>query len=140
MTIELHPLYHWSPLEARAGIIRHGLKPRTYTAIAKHPFPKSTKTGHHRTQVVDETIVTVCLGTTARTAWRYSGGIHAERGSVWDLWEVNVEYEDEVHVEPLWGDRLAEIRVANRIPKSRVWHVGTRTVGARRVFANPPMI
>lgn len=138
MSLILPDMYHWSPIAARAGIIRHGLKPRTYTAISSHPFPRGTKAGHLLTDVVDETIRTVCLSATASTAWRYSGGINGQRGSVWDLWEVRLSSDDdEIHVEPMRGYVLDEVRVANRIPKSRVWHVATRTVGFRKVRGNP---
>lgn len=139
MSLVLPDMYHWSPIEARAGILRRGLLPRTYTAIASHPWkPGEVKDGHYLTDIVDETVRAVCLSATARTAWCYSGALNAERGSVWDLWEVRLASDDdEIHVQPFLGYIMNEVRVVNRIPKSRVWHVATRTVGARKVKGNP---
>lgn len=56
-----------------------------------------------------------------------------ERGETWDLWEVELDVGDEVHYVPHFGGGLSEVRVANPIPKRRVWHVGTRVVGAQRM-------
>lgn len=80
----------------------------------------------------DATELGVCLGTSPSHAWSLSGGIWGERGSVWDLWQVLIGDDDEVHPLSFYGNRLDEIRVLNRIPKSRLWHVGTRTVGSRK--------
>lgn len=72
----------------------------------------------------------VCLGTSPSHAWSLSGGIWADRESEWDLWQVSLDANDEVHPLPFFGNRLEEVRVANRIPKSRVWYVATRKVKA----------
>lgn len=50
-----------------------------------------------------------------------------EPGETWDLWQVRLADEDEVHILPEWGRWLREVRVANRIPKRRLWWVGERT-------------
>lgn len=72
----------------------------------------------------------VCLGTSPSHAWSLSGGIWAERGAEWDLWQVTLDDDDEVHPLPFFGHRLHEIRVANPIPKRQVWYVASRTVQA----------
>lgn len=81
----------------------------------------------------EDSILTVCLGTSPSTAWSLSGAWSAEVGEAWDLWEVELDGEDEVHYRPSFGDQLDEVRVANRIPKRRLWLVGGRTATRRRM-------
>lgn len=117
MSLVLPVLYHWSPETCRASIRRRGLKPTTPTAYLEDSF------------------LAVCLGTSPSHAWSLCGAIWADRGSSWDLWQVTLDDIDHVHVLPSHGadgHRLQEVRVANPIPKARIWHVGSRTVGARR--------
>lgn len=79
-----------------------------------------------------DTAKAVCLGTSPSHAWGLCGAIWGERGSTWDLWQVNLEEGDKVITMPSdAGHRLGEVRVLNRIPKSRAWLVGARTVGAQ---------
>lgn len=130
MSLVLPVLFHWAPIECRPGIIRRGLKPTCPTAV---PMSAPIAGTHHAREVDPEgTTLAVCLGTSPSHAWSLCGALFAERGSRWDLWQVTLDDGDEVHPLPFWGHRLDEIRVANRIPKSRIWHVATRTVGARR--------
>lgn len=123
MSLPVPPLYHWSPAERRKGITRHGLKPTCPTASPMGPpMPGGAR------EVDPEAFVhAVCLGMSPSHAWSLSGALWAERGDVWDLWQVTLDDGDEVHPLPFFGYRLGEIRVANRIPKRRVWHVGERT-------------
>lgn len=129
MTLLILTGYHWSPVACRAKIRRRGLRPATETAVWTRPVPAGTR-GHFYEEDGAETVLAVCLGTTPSTAWALSGAITADRGSEWDLWEVELAEEDEVHFRPEAGGRLDELRVVNRIPKSRVWHVGVRTVAS----------
>lgn len=76
----------------------------------------------------DASVYAVCLGTTPSHAWSLSGGIWAQREAEWDLWQVTLDDDDAVHPLPFYGYRLAEVRVANAIPKSRVWYVASRFV------------
>jgi hypothetical protein len=69
----------------------------------------------------------VCFATTPVRAWEYSHGAWRSEGT-FDLWSVVLDEKDEVHVNPMWGDRIIEVRVHNRIPKSRLVWVGERTV------------
>lgn len=126
MSLVLPPLYHWAPSERRAGIIRRGLLPRTPTGVTIGPTFARTNRGP-RPYDPDGTTVAVCLGTSPSHAWSLSGALCAERGAVWDLWQVTLDDGDEVHPLPFWGYRLDEVRVANRIPKRRVWWVAERT-------------
>lgn len=137
MTIVLPRLFHWAPVEARAGIVRCGLKPRTPTAVGYRPIPNDPLRGHIVEDVEPDSVLAVCLGTSPRTAWNYSAAF-GELGSEWDLWEVRLEETDEIHFRPFIGYWAEEIRVANPIPKSRVWWGGTRTRAKRRVDSNPP--
>lgn len=125
MSLVLPCFYHWSPAEYRAAIKRRGLKPTTPTAV-----PVSTPIPGYAARIVDPeaSALMVCLGTSPSHAWCLSGGIWAERGSTWDLWQVTLDVDDEVHPLPFFGYRLDEVRVSNRIPKRRVWYVASRTI------------
>jgi len=46
-----------------------------------------------------------------------------------DLWQFSLVPEDHVEVLPMWGGRIVEVRVFNRVVKSRLVWVGERTVG-----------
>lgn len=133
MSLGLPPLYHWSRAAARPAITKRGLKPTCETAVWVRPYRPGVVVGHHRADLPEDTILTVCLGTSPLTAWALSGALSGERGEEWDLWEVEISADDEVHYRPHIGTLLDEVRVANRIPKSRVWRVGSRTIGAQRM-------
>jgi hypothetical protein len=127
VSLVLPVLYHWSRTENRARINRHGLRPTCPTGTVFSP------TGH----VLDPddeaaSFNAVCLGTSPSHAWSLSGDITGGHGDSFDLWQVVLEDDDEVHPMPFHGYRLEEIRVANRIPKSQIWYVGTRVVDDRR--------
>lgn len=133
--INLPPLYHWSPLSARAGIVRRGLKPTCATSCSMMP-PGDDHRGMHYDE--DDEVFTfkaVCLGTSPIHAWALSGDISAEYGEAWDLWEVRLDDQDRVFPHATIGGVLDEIRVANVIPKTRVLWVGERLHG--RTTTNP---
>lgn len=115
MSLVLPVFYHWSRTANRTRIQRTGLRPTTPTAGR-----------------FDDTFKAVCLGTSPSHAWSLSGAIFGERGESWDLWQVTLDDGDEVHPLPILGYRLEEVRVANRIPKSRVWYVAARVIAAGR--------
>lgn len=115
MTTHLGPLYHWSPRKVRKQIDRLGLMPSRKPASLL-----LTNEGDGFRQPM------ICLGTSPATAWAYSNGVWGIPGT-WDLWEVALLPEDEVHPMPLFGNRLVEIRVANRLHKRRLTWVGERT-------------
>lgn len=122
MSLVLPCFYHWSPVDRRKNIIKRGLRPTCPTAtILSPPLP-----GGARVIDPDATVYAVCLGTTPSHAWSLSGALYAKKGAQFDLWQVSLDEADEVHPLPFYGNRLSEVRVANRIPKSRVWHVATR--------------
>lgn len=125
MSLVLPVLYHWAPTERRAGITRRGLIPRTPTGANFHPD------GSLMDDPTDS-FLAVCLGTSPSHAWSLSGGITAGHGDSWDLWQVVLDDDDQVHPLPFHGFRLDEIRVANQIPKRQVWYVATRVVSDRR--------
>lgn len=131
MSLPLPCLYHWSPRDRRRSIIRHGLKPTTPTLVEVFGAEPTGPRKLLPSQGV-ETIQAVCLGTSPSHAWSLCGALWGQQDETWDLWQVNLDDTDTTHVLGCDGHRLGEIRVANRIPKSRVWHVGTRTVGKQR--------
>lgn len=109
----LHPLFHWSPRERRAGIIRRGLRVNSRPAVDSQPWDR------------------ICASLSPSHAWVHSGGLVGHRGSEWDLWQVQLDHEDHVDILPMFGNVIGEIRIHNDIPKSRLWLVGTRTVPMR---------
>lgn len=109
MLERLGSLYHWSPLDRRAEILRDGLVPGS------------------RATMVGSEIGYVCLGTSPRGAWMLSGDLEwAEGTDDWDLWQVSLADTDEVRVRPNYGARIDEVKVHNLIPADRVWWTGTR--------------
>lgn len=128
MSAQLGPLYHWSPRDRRASILRLGLVP------GRRNFHGPVFNGPGVDENGEDIVVPgewranyVCLGTTPVRAWKYSHGAWKSTGT-FDLWSATLEDSDEVHVNPFWGDRIIEVRVHNRIPKSRLIWVGERTV------------
>lgn len=111
----LPPLYHWSPRERLGSIRRRGLLPGCPPTVG------SISTVH------DEQLV-VCFGTDPQMAWRLSGGMRWARHIVtWDLWQTELVSTDAVFVLPEWGNRIKEVRIANRVPKSRLTWIGERS-------------
>lgn len=129
MTALLGQMFHWSPIEVRPSIRKRGLKPTCPTAVAGRPVPPDL--GHFVTEDELDGLPGVCLGTSPAVAWSLSGVWSAARGSVWDLWEVRLTVDDEVHVRTEYGPEINEVRVLGRIPRSRCWHVGSRVVPMR---------
>lgn len=124
-------LYHWSPANYRDAIVKRGLKPTCPTA-PRYSAAVIPGTANGRWLNGDDfSQRMVCLGTSPSHAWALSGEIMSEDGESWDLWQVVLDDSDEVHPLPFFGYRLDEIRVANRIPKRRVWFVATRVVSKR---------
>jgi len=68
----------------------------------------------------------ICFSPDPTTAWNYSHGTWKSEGT-FDLWQIWLEPEDEVHVQPFWGAQPIEVRIANRIPKRRLHWVAERT-------------
>lgn len=131
MSLALPSLYHWSPVDRRDSIVKRGLRPSTPTLTETFEEegigPRKLRPSNGFV-----TAKAVCLGTTPSGAWSLCGAIWGQRGETWDLWQVSLDADDTVKVLEFEGFRLVELRVLNRIPKSRVWHVGTRVIGGRR--------
>lgn len=118
MHTELGPLYHWSPRSRLKGITRLGLVP----GKKKHWYVNEV-TGTKEAYSQDS----VSFSLDPATAWNYSHGCWRGVG-VFDLWQVFLIPTDEVHILPGWGAQINEVRVKNRIPKSRLIFIGERTV------------
>lgn len=119
----LGPLYHWSPRERRLKILHSGLLPLQRNVLGP-VFHGLDGEDDGRGEFLQPA---VCLSPTPATAWAYSHGAWKTEG-VFDLWEVRLDHTDEVHILPMWGDHIVEVRVHNRIPKSRLIWIGERTV------------
>src|SRR5664279_2611949 len=98
---ELGPLYHWSPRRRLSGIKRTGLEPG--------------KKNLHNSEFIQPAI---SASLDAATAWNYSHGAWKSKGE-FDLWQFWIAGSDDVRVNNLWGKRIIEVRIHNRIPKSR---------------------
>lgn len=118
---ELGPLYHWSPRDRRNAIEKVGLVPGmvNFHGPTYHD-PEHPEGGEYRQPSVSASLDPV-------TAWTYSHGAWKSTGT-FDLWCFELKSGDAVHVQPFWGGRIVELRVANKILKSRLIWVGERTV------------
>lgn len=107
-------LYHWSPVSRRKSILKHGLVPwkRAVTNIYRAPY--------------------VCFCRTPNMAWALSAMQHGPgKWDLWCVWSHHVgSYTTRRQNGPQWWKR--EYRVPRRIPKSRLWYVGTREFKSRR--------
>jgi hypothetical protein len=133
--VMLPPLYHWSPPEARPGIVRRGLRATCATSASMLPPGEAHKGMHYDEDDKLWMFNAVCLGTSPYHAWALSGDISAKSGEVWDLWEVRLDDNDLVFPHAFRGGGIDEIRVANHIPKTRVLWVAERRVS--RTLVNP---
>jgi hypothetical protein len=110
-------LYHWSPRERRRNIENRGLLPGRRNVL----FDEETDPAYRAFRQP-----AVCLAPTPSSAWGVSGMAFGRKGGTWDLWQVSLDPADEVEVRRIDGRRIMEVRVHNRIPKSRVWWVASR--------------
>lgn len=120
----LPALYHWAPASRRDSIRTEGLRPFS---------PPTVCTGGLAYDCI-------CLGFTPSGAWGLSGGIDRDHDEVehWDLWQVRLSDHDEVHIRPLFGDVLTEIKVRSPIPPDRIWWVAERTGDESAARAHGP--
>lgn len=124
MSTELGPMYHWSPRTRLDSIKRLGLMPgrRNYHDY----YAEYTNTVTGKKEVFRSEYV--AFSPSPATAWDYSHGAWKSDGT-FDLWQVSLIPDDEVHINPLWGSEIIEVRVHNRIKKSRLTWIGERVVG-----------
>ncbi len=72
----------------------------------------------------------ICLSPHPSQAWVLS--VDAANSSKedpieeWDLWQVTLPDNAEVHVRPFWGRRIEEFKVYTSIPADCVWFCGQR--------------
>lgn len=111
-------LYHWSPRSRRKGIVRHGLCPRKPGVITEWRPPY------------------VCFCRFPNTAWALSA-THSGKQGTWDLWSVwsdvaapYTTLNNARNPKRSWW--LTEYRSFHRIPKSKIWHVGSRQFKPRK--------
>ena len=128
MADTIGPLYHWSPRDRLKSINRQGLMPgkRNIAGPIYHGTPDNVNEANEDLGAGEFVRNGVCFSTSPATAWNYSHGCWKSSGT-FDLWQVDLIDSDEVHVNPQWGARIIEVRVRNRIPKSRLTWIGERT-------------
>jgi hypothetical protein len=114
--LQIGPLYHWSPRAVLRSIERQGLRPSQKSASALLLGDDD-----------DFRQPAICFSPTAATAWSYSHDVWGTYGA-FDLWEVQPGSDDSVHVLPHFGGHLAEVRIANPIPRARITWIGERFV------------
>src|SRR4051794_28120131 len=112
MAVTLGSVFHWSPAARRDAILREGLRvfssPVTHSGVESYPY--------------------LCFSPTPSGAWSLSGDMEwTSDHEEWDLWQVRLSDDDEVHIRAEYGPHICEIRTRNSIPADRVWYVGTRS-------------
>lgn len=108
--MNLPPLYHWSPSERRVEILQDGLK----------VFSEPVVHGAGRAPYL-------CFGTCPRQAWSLSGDLDwVSEKEEWDLWQIILSKDDDVHIRMESGTYIYEVRTFNSIPADRVWLVAQR--------------
>jgi hypothetical protein len=118
-------LYHWSPTKNRKSILHDGLCPGKKANLNGNEIP-NPQYRHN----------CICFGLTPSAAWSLSAEIYGRRipkRQEWDLWMVwsNVEkYTTTTGSPGRW--QMTEYRIFDRIPKSKIWHVGTREFVPRK--------
>lgn len=127
-TTELGPLFHWSPRSRLPSIKRLGLVPGKRNLGG--PTFNWNEDGEEDRRMGEFRHRAVCFGTTPHMAWSYTHHAYRDVGGTFDLWEVYLQDGDEVYVLPQWGPLIREVRIYNRIKKSRLIWVGERTLPA----------
>lgn len=127
--MDLGPLYHWSPRDRLKSIKRQGLIPgkRNIAGPVYHGTPDNLNEDNEDLGAGEFRQSGVCFSPSPGKAWNYSHGCWKSSGA-FDLWQVELEPTDDVEVRRMWGATIIEVRVHNRIPKSRLVWVGERTV------------
>lgn len=107
----LGQMYHWSPSVRRVDILKTGLQ--VYSEACTH---------------ADGTLrwPYICLSPHPSAAWALSVDMQPDIEE-WDLWQVSVPDNAEVHVRPFWGRRIEEIKVYTSIPADHIFFCGERT-------------
>jgi hypothetical protein len=111
-------LYHWSPVVNHDSILRRGLciKHRSINGEWRPPY--------------------ICFAPTPSLAWALSAthNRHIKKWDLWCCWNDSVSgYEKLFQGDKNWPKTWpTEYRVYERIPKSRLWYVGTRNLKLRR--------
>jgi len=108
-------LYHWSPSFNRVDILQGGIK--VFSDSACH-------SGNWQWPYI-------CLSPHPSQAWSLSvdavNGGKEDPIEEWDLWQVTLPDNAEVHVREFWGRRIEEFKVYTSIPADHVWFCGMRT-------------
>jgi hypothetical protein len=122
--LQLTPLYHWSPAGRRRSIERRGLQPGMRPSRPMYDLDGETEIDWR----ADHIYLAPDPVTAARMSWRVFG----EPGQEWDLWQAELVAVDNVRMREDSGPYVLEVRVYNRIPKSRLTWLGSRVLRDHR--------
>jgi len=108
--VQLPPffIYHWAPVSRRASIQKNGLVPG-----------KKSRDGSFRPDYI-------CYSDSPSMAWAYSAAF-SDVEEEWDLWMTRGHNCSDLHIrDDMVGGRPAEWRSRQRVPKRKLWWVGSR--------------
>lgn len=103
-------LYHWSPRSRRESILKQGLCPNKLSKDKEWRPPY------------------ICFSASPSLSWGLSGSMSDIYGE-WDLWMV---YSSSLTKYKTSNNGNREYRVYERIPKRKVWYVGSRIRNPRK--------
>jgi hypothetical protein len=108
-------LYHWSPIERRPSILKLGLVPG-----------KLSKDKIFRPNYI-------CFSSSPSLAWGLSG-LRSEIFGEWDLWMTYSNIPTKYITRSVCNKPRCclEYRIFERIPKSKIWYVGSRELRDRK--------
>jgi hypothetical protein len=110
------PIFHWSPVERRGQILRHGLRPAMRPATNRLPGFRADY---------------VAFAESPSWAWALSAGMRPGEPGQWDLWQHRLDPDlvDDPSIEFLESydsHPFHEVRFHRRVRKRDLWHVGSR--------------
>lgn len=105
-------LFHWSPVERRKSILRYGLRPGSKNTTSSMRY------------------MNICFADSPSWAWALSAEVCGERGSEWDLWQTALDqlHDPVILPGPDRSSGIYEIRTQERVFKSDLWYVGSRSI------------
>lgn len=124
MTSSTGPFYHWSPRSRLSGIRREGLMPGK-PSVGGNVYPLGANGAEDRTKPPWRQN-SVSASPDPATAWTYLGPARRV-GGAFDLWQFWLAPEDKIVRRRRENGVVVEVRVGNRIRKSRLHWIGERT-------------
>ena len=108
-------LYHWSPTKNRKSILHDGLCPLKPANLDGND---PANEGFRATNI--------CFTRSPSASWALSATVigKAQSYDLWMVWSDVKPYKTLTCDSSIWT--LTEYRIFERIPKSKIWYVGTR--------------